>query len=595
MHVLRDASTLVHTIHNERLPIHRLPPEILARIFSDVRISVYSRSTLSLAQPQWTFPVYDDRELCSLLLVCRRWREVALNSPLLWSHVMARPGIGDNYLTRSASVPLTIYISPEISLSTTKLSGGNTFSVSCPAPLLYKSLKSIGKVHSRIRALHVGFKHAGVGPWMLGFLATLGAEQLEHCSIEFPLKQDSGSRILGLHEPDVAPRLTLFSGGHGNTGGNRLRSLHLSAVPFLPSNKFPSLTTFSLSNAIIKSNWPGDLRVRSWGLGDLIDFLSGSPHLEELSIRNAQLDRRASPASGYRRVVLSRLRHLVLEEPPHTPPSTMQRALSIITYPQHCHVLLATFGASRPEIVNELFALLPHSEPYSHLRIRIVSVHSTMLHFVPASRSGSLSVDLRISNQLLVTDFSPQRQLRALFDRSYPWCCSIEELWLELAESDYYDGPRCLLGRFPGLRRLVVCQPRYVSPGGSYASLQDALHLLRPSKSGSVACPTLDTLCINIPAYMKDVEIVKQIFLSRAQSHPVRRLVVGYSPMLELEVIAEVFSLETLVEEFVCEELPPVDRDIVPSDWLLSIPYAFEDGGLQADWPKWNKGPLTSS
>ncbi|TFK94838.1 hypothetical protein K466DRAFT_117987 [Polyporus arcularius HHB13444] len=587
--VLQDTGDMVHMLHNQRLPVHRVPPEVLIRIFSFVKISVDDPDSAHPAPVRWTITVHDDRKLHPLLLVCRKWRDLALNTPLLWSHVMVVPGMSDDYLARSASVPLTVYISGAISLSTTRLlaSGGMIITQETSPSSFYQSLKSIGKIHSRIRVLHINFADSINISWIAGFVATLGAHQLEECSIRFPSER---SRLDGGFQRHVSrPRLTLFSGGWGNSGGEKLRSLHLASVPFLPSNRFPALTTLSLSNATIIASVYGGSRVPRWGLQDLVDFLSGSPRLEELYIRNVDLELRDLPFSGTTRVTLGCLRQLVLDVPLHTHISAVQRAFSIIGYPGHCHVLLTTFSASQPDdIVAQLLTTLPCTDSYTRLRIRAVEDEHTTLHFVPASGNGSLSMCLRVTDQpyARTVPFNPQRELRALFDRAYPWCCAVEELWLELAEDDYYYGLRCVLGRFPSLRRLVVSQPCYVSPGGWYAHIAEALHLLHPARNGTVACPALDTLCINIPAYCKDVEAVKQVLLSRARSHPVRRLVVGYNSMLEWDVLEEVFSLEELVEEFVCEELPPARRDTVLADWLLSIPQVFEEGGFHADWPK---------
>ncbi|RPD67382.1 hypothetical protein L226DRAFT_135182 [Lentinus tigrinus ALCF2SS1-7] len=588
---LQKAVGLIHMLRNEQAPIHRLPPEIMTRIFSLVRRSC---DDPALTHQEWSFPIYDDRKLHPLLLVCRRWRELTLNTPLLWSHVMSQPGIDDSYLARSASMPLTVYISRDINMWTTPLPHtGGSFSHSSSPSSFYKTLKSFGKVHSRVRELYVNFRSSGVPPYIPGFLATFGAGPLEHCSIEYPNSTD-GPVMQYYSVPDPVPRLRLFAGGWGNTGGEKLRSLALSAVPFLPSNRFPSLKTFSLSKSTSMSN-RSEENTKTWGLGDLVDFLSGSPMLEELSIRNVQLELRRLPSSRNTTVTLNHLRRFVLETPHYLPMHGATLALSLIAYPINCHVFLTTFLAVRHGTVDQLLMLLPYREQYTRLRIGAVNWNdgSSMLQFIPASRCGSLSIGLLVRialpHQAYNQDADPQRELRALFGTAYPWCGAIEELWLELAEEDYCEGIRCVLGRFQGLRRLVVCQPCWVNPGGCYARIDDALRLLRPARNGTVACPSLETLCINIPAYSKDVEAVRQVIWSRAESYPVRRLVVGYSPVLELEVLAELFALGEIVEEFVCEELPPVGRETVPSDWLLSIPKVFEDGAFHADWPKWDK------
>ena len=140
-------------------------------------------------------------------------------------------------------------------------------------------LKSLGKVHDRIRKLHINIKGAKppalLRGAMIGFLSSLDASELEECTIEHALH-------LNL---DVGPRLTLFSGGC-DPYPSKLRVLQLALVPFLPANKFPALTSFSLSYASVAG--------RTWGASDLASFLSGSPKLEELYISNVQFEHRAA-------------------------------------------------------------------------------------------------------------------------------------------------------------------------------------------------------------------------------------------------------------------------------------------------------------
>ncbi len=364
--------------------------------------------------------------------------------------------------------------------------------------------------------------------------------------------------------------------------------MQLASTPFLPSNEFPALIKFSLSHA----NAVG----KTWGADDFAKFLSGSPKLESLYIRNIQFELRAGLHFGTPRATLDHLRYLWFDFPPTREITAVERLASAITYvPSHCSILLATFCTSRHDIVDQLLKLLAGGEGYTRLHIRALSNEGTTLHFIPSSQRGSLSIGILNADPANRND--PWRDLRALFDKSYPWCSAIEELWLEFGEDDYYNGIRCVLGRFPGLRGLVISQPCYVSPGGWYTSIDDALRLLRPSRDGTVACPSLDTLCINIPAYCKNIEALKQVVLSRVHTYPIRRLVVGYSPMLELDVLAEVFSLEKLVKRFICEELPPATGrgTVRPSDWLLSIPNVFKDGILYRGWPRWVIGTVQPS
>ncbi|KZV73765.1 hypothetical protein PENSPDRAFT_260101 [Peniophora sp. CONT] len=59
-------------------PVHALPPEVLARIFFFYALD---KDYQTLIELRWT----------RLLLVCRRWRNVACSTPLLWSFVSLEP------------------------------------------------------------------------------------------------------------------------------------------------------------------------------------------------------------------------------------------------------------------------------------------------------------------------------------------------------------------------------------------------------------------------------------------------------------------------------------------------------------------------
>ena len=84
--------------HNELAPISRLPCELLATIFSF--LSIFARNERSGALA-WIY----------VTLVCRRWRETALNHPRLWSHInlteLTLVGMVE-ILSRSKMAPLNL-------------------------------------------------------------------------------------------------------------------------------------------------------------------------------------------------------------------------------------------------------------------------------------------------------------------------------------------------------------------------------------------------------------------------------------------------------------------------------------------------------
>jgi len=94
--------------HNLRLPIYRIPNEILSKIFCDLR-SNYIRVRHGL------------KDWITVTHVCHAWREVALNTSLLWCHIdflsVTEPNQVHAWipelLRRSKQSPLTLTIRPE--------------------------------------------------------------------------------------------------------------------------------------------------------------------------------------------------------------------------------------------------------------------------------------------------------------------------------------------------------------------------------------------------------------------------------------------------------------------------------------------------
>ncbi|KAI0327378.1 hypothetical protein GY45DRAFT_1436941 [Cubamyces sp. BRFM 1775] len=69
---------------NASTPINSLPPEILSHIFSLVLDQLQSPSDLPLSSP-----VFNAAHLRPLLLTCKHWNELILNTPSLWSTFLA--------------------------------------------------------------------------------------------------------------------------------------------------------------------------------------------------------------------------------------------------------------------------------------------------------------------------------------------------------------------------------------------------------------------------------------------------------------------------------------------------------------------------
>ncbi|KAH8100266.1 hypothetical protein BXZ70DRAFT_938769 [Cristinia sonorae] len=98
-----EAAANVRSRMNDLNPIAIIPDEILVEIFS-----IHARETRNLRYPAPRRDAWLD-----LVSVCRYWRQVALNTPLLWSVISVRPGPQKHerlkaFIERSQKVPLHI-------------------------------------------------------------------------------------------------------------------------------------------------------------------------------------------------------------------------------------------------------------------------------------------------------------------------------------------------------------------------------------------------------------------------------------------------------------------------------------------------------
>ncbi|KAF4588508.1 hypothetical protein EYR40_010060 [Pleurotus pulmonarius] len=88
--------------NNRCLPVSKLPPEVLSTIFEFIAMTIDDD-----LEPY--------SELLSATQVCRLWRQVALDSPRIWSFIYcsATPCLVDIFLERSKSAPLHLLYSED--------------------------------------------------------------------------------------------------------------------------------------------------------------------------------------------------------------------------------------------------------------------------------------------------------------------------------------------------------------------------------------------------------------------------------------------------------------------------------------------------
>ncbi|TFK64874.1 hypothetical protein BDN72DRAFT_222629 [Pluteus cervinus] len=99
--ILQESIRALHAFRNTFTPVYSLPPEVLSRIFSLVRHATsWDMSDKSSTSFKW--PV--------LTSVSQHWRNVAIGSPDLWTHLSNSypKHVFQEWLQRSKGTPLSI-------------------------------------------------------------------------------------------------------------------------------------------------------------------------------------------------------------------------------------------------------------------------------------------------------------------------------------------------------------------------------------------------------------------------------------------------------------------------------------------------------
>jgi hypothetical protein len=244
---LQVLASLLRGIRNVKQPIHQLPPEILFAIFSSTQQHLPSFLPLPDMPPN-PIPgtlVYDShfREWLSLLHVCRHWRGVIAQLPLLWSEIDGNL-VPKSFLRRAKGAQLTVYL------------GIRKYGY--PKEVLEALIPRI----ARIKELHV----AG------GSLLNLDGGIYKKFDLEADSLQSLTLVTDGRHPgTDILPRLF---GGETPV----LKMLTLEHFTSWPGNSFDNLTHLCLYDQPIGSGMT---------TAYFLDFLEQSPLLEELALIRA--------------------------------------------------------------------------------------------------------------------------------------------------------------------------------------------------------------------------------------------------------------------------------------------------------------------
>ncbi|PIL24807.1 hypothetical protein GSI_12693 [Ganoderma sinense ZZ0214-1] len=499
--VLSESLAIVRSLTNASASISRLPNEILSAVFEWVPGQVDDASRIATFD---CFRSVDVRDAVPLTAVCRWWRQVALATPSLWSTVCD---------------PKAPQLAPQHSFHT-RCPGG-ALTVFCDNHTSDYALSILRMHGDRVRQLYAFGSHS------LAALQSpdMSLPNLEHCVVQ----------CASVDAP--IPRLPLLAGE-----SVRLRSLTLHGASFLPSSSFPSLTHLMISKPT---------RLRSgvlYAVGDLLDFISGSPLLRELHLyrlaHSGVETTMAGPPARAELVRLARLEKLCILETQnsnHYPQDPkiiplLDALLPRVHIPDTCMVRI---GQLRPSDLAKCLGCLGPSRRAT--RMCVESLNDRHYH---QRRSLVLADPERAHyTRLDVSLFGPSEGgylFYLLLALSLPIFRDVRELYTD--SSTAYGWPSGAFAALP-LLEVVAIRPM---PGenarwtGTTRCAKDFIGALEVTKSSggessAVCCPRLATLvCGARPAGQDEDEgedreeaYLRRLVGSRENAgHPLRRLLV---------------------------------------------------------------------
>ncbi|KAH9936014.1 hypothetical protein B0H21DRAFT_894242 [Amylocystis lapponica] len=520
--VLDSIAVAIHDIRSPYTSINRLPCDILYLIFSLVPAFVHHSGTPYCVQTHQLLPVTH---------VCRLWRSVALDRPLLWTSIYDSYRTGSEHRRREADI-----ITQTLFLERAREAPLNVYLHDLQSRRAQYLLTLHG---SRIQNLIIddGARHSVRAHTFFAF----SAPQLERFELLFAERA----------EPSAA--FPLLFQGHAP----RLRVLTLKthyAGNWLPSNQFDSLVHLSLSCA----------RDCNWHLSDFVSLLSRCPRLEELVLAQigATLDENDHALP---KVALNRLTRLVLTQ---LIPRFVGGLLRCLELPSALAVSVS--GKYCPDPDSEemmghasMLQALSHLDVMNHLttlQLTYSSIACPSLHL----RGPSHLMTLEPSRLVALPD-AHMHPLLPLLHTTLPVWSKIVEFWPWMAS---HEASTELIGSLSSLTKLVLCS--------------DVLRWLRILSAVPLPFPLMSTLHIDVERDMKLPALAAALLdcaaVRAAHGHPVRKLLVQYGPFRESDVIVE---RERLEAAFPLVQLIPSD-----SRPRLQVPAGFREfHAASAYWP----------
>lgn len=197
-----------------------LPTEVLTMILPQYMLLVLESHRLVRVRASWT------SERSAIVLVCKRWRDIALNTSYLWSTISVGWPLGyvKMALKRAAGAPLTVVGKV----------GKGTHNLKPVARLLAQS--------SKIREIAIEMDCRHISPFVKG--ACLPAPLLERLDISVEFMSSPGTQLMStsFDESVNGFRLNLFNGTRPALRAVRLCCIHVN----LTTTIFSDLTSLEL-------------------------------------------------------------------------------------------------------------------------------------------------------------------------------------------------------------------------------------------------------------------------------------------------------------------------------------------------------------
>ncbi|KAM5543680.1 hypothetical protein V8D89_002931 [Ganoderma adspersum] len=589
---------VVRHLVNAARPVNRLPPEIMAQIFSLV---TESAALERIGGPRtWELDLAQTRRMHALPTVCRYWHDVALGTRSFWPVVWFAPKhrgevIQEEPVHTHSPYPLTNDYSGPLSVY---------FADAYPR----KAKELLDKYATRTRELYLIMGAVPASSTddvsaLLDALGTVPGDALEHFAMKLSIEN------VPLRE------LSLFSGGTP-----KLRSLGIHTRNLYPANTFPALTHLVVSDA-------------PWTLDALLDLLARCPRLEHAHLIWAPsaivqanvgyiLHYPPPPPSEQRRVHLGHMRRFTftLRVKENALATAIDAFLSRLALPPACHVYLALHpqvgSLTAPIAARFMLAVLKHwpapapapafpgigsetetgSENGRIPRLRLDFDIDAELQLAHPDGPGTLTLRSRQARAAaIVLEMIRSRAPSASSHPHFTFAHDTTEVWIRAqlrGGGADVERARGLLGALPNLERLVVAgNPAAILQALSQSSSFHADG--ETERAAAVVCPALETLSVFV--YSRgDAEAVRATLVARSQAgRPVRCLVVpGPLPGAKNPVTeADVRALGALVEEVVVVDTQGWER--VEVDWWTGRLREACRGNaalgrrLSCEWPTW--------